>query len=135
VILGAMSQENVDKVRASLDAWNRGDVDGWLKAAHPEVEWVSEVAQRMEGSDTVYRGDAELRRFWDEWHSLWNVVIDVTEFLDAGDTVVALANVRARGDASGVNVETPIAYVFQFEDGLVRRARAYFDRQEALDSV
>jgi ketosteroid isomerase-like protein len=130
-----MSQENVDKVRASLDAWNRGDVDGWLKAAHPEVEWVSEVAQRMEGSDTVYRGDAELRRFWDEWHSLWNVVIDVTEFLDAGDTVVALANVRARGDASGVNVETPIAYVFQFEDGLVRRARAYFDRQEALDSV
>jgi ketosteroid isomerase-like protein len=130
-----MSQENVAKVRASLDAWNRGDVDGWLAAAHPEIEWVSEVAQRMEGSETVYRGDAELRRFWDEWHALWDVVIEITETLDAGDTVVAMANVRAHGDASGVDLETPIAYVFQFEDGLVRRARAYFDQQEALSAV
>jgi ketosteroid isomerase-like protein len=130
-----MSHENVEKVRASLDAWHRGDVDGWLDTAHPEVEWVSQIVQSIEGSDTVYRGDGEMRRFWDEWHGLWDVTIDVTETLDLGDTVVALANVRARGEASGIDLERPIAYVFEFEDGLVRRARADFDQQEALDSV
>jgi hypothetical protein len=32
-------------------------------------------------------------------------------------------------------LERPIAYVFGFENELVRRARAYFDQQEALDSA
>ena len=128
-----MSREDVAKVRASLDAWNRGDVDGWLEAAHPEVEWVSQVVQSVEGSEIVYRGHADLRRFWDEWHRLWDVTIDVTETFDRGDTVVALANLRARGEASGVDLERAIAYVVEFEDGLARRARAYFDQQEALD--
>jgi ketosteroid isomerase-like protein len=130
-----MSHENVAKVRASLDAWNRGDVDAWLEAAHPEVEWVSQIAQSIEGSETVYRGPAEMRRFWDEWHALWDVTIEVTETIDRGDTVVALAKVHTRGEASGIALERPIAYVFEFQDGLARRARAYFDQQEALDSV
>ena len=130
-----MSQENVEIVRACLDAWNRRDVDAWLEAAHPEIEWVSQIAQSLEGAETVYRGDAGLRRFWDEWHALWDVTIDVTETIDRGDTVVALATVHTRGDASGIEVERPIAYVFEFENGLARRARAYFDQQEALNSV
>jgi ketosteroid isomerase-like protein len=122
-------------VRASLDAWNRGDVDAWLETAHPEIEWASQVVQSIEGSETVYRGEAGLRRFWDEWHGLWDVTIDVTETIDRGDTVVALANIRTRGEASGIDLERPIAYVFQFENGLARRARAYFDQQEALKAV
>ena len=132
MILRAMSQENVATVRASLDAWNRGDVDAWLEAAHPEIEWVSQIAQSIEGSETVSRGPAEMRRFWDEWHALWDVTIDVTETFDRGDTVVALANLRARGEASGVDLERQIAYVVEFEGGLARRARAYFDQREAL---
>jgi ketosteroid isomerase-like protein len=135
VILGAMSQENVEMVRASLDAWNRGDVDAWLEAAHPEIEWVSQIAQSLEGSETVYRGPTEMRRYWEEWHALWEVTIEVTETIDRGDTVIALANVRTRGEASGIDLERPIAYVFEFEDGLARRARAYFNQQEALDAV
>jgi ketosteroid isomerase-like protein len=130
-----MSQEHVEKVRGSLDAWNRGDVDAWLESAHPQIEWVSEVARRVEGSETVYRGPAEMRRFWDEWHSVWDVTIEVTEILDLGDTVVALAHFRARGEASGISMERPIAYVFEFDEGLARKARAYFNPQEALEAV
>ena len=130
-----MSQEHVDKVRRSLDAWNRGDVDGWLEAAHPEIEWVSEIAQRIEGSETVYRGGAEMRRYWNEWHALWDVAIETTEIFDLGDTVVVLANIRTRGEASGVDLEEPLAYVFQFEDGLARHVRSYFDQQQALKAV
>ena len=91
-----MSQENVDAVRGSLDGWNRGDVDALVEHAHPQIEWYSEVAQRIEGSETVYRGLEEMRRYWDEWHSLWAVTIEVTEIRDLGDTVVALARIRAR---------------------------------------
>jgi ketosteroid isomerase-like protein len=130
-----MSQENVDTVRRSLDAWNRGDVDAWLEAAHPDIEWVSEVAMRLEGAATVFRGTAGMRAYWDDWHSVWNVTIDVSEVRDLGDTVVALAQVRTRGEASGIDIERPVAYVFEFEGALARKARAYLDPQEALEAV
>ena len=41
-----MSQGNVDAVRTCLEGWNRGDIDAWLNAVHPEIEWYSEVAGR-----------------------------------------------------------------------------------------
>ena len=128
-----MSQANVDAVLRSLEGWNRGEVDAWLEGAHPDVEWISEISRQVEGSATVYRGRAGLRRYWDEWHELWSVAIHVTETLDLGDTVVAVADVRTHAGASGIDLERPVTYVFQFgADGLVRRARAYFDRDEAL---
>ena len=130
-----MSEELVDKVRRSIDAWNRGDADAWLEPAHPEVEWTSEVARRLEGSERVYRGLAEMREYWDDWHATWDVHIDITQTYDLGDTVVAVANVRTRGEASGIGLEQPIAYVFEFEDGRARRVRSYFDPQQALDAA
>jgi ketosteroid isomerase-like protein len=48
-----MASADVELVRNSLDAWNRGDVDGWLQGSHPDVEWTSEIAQAIEGSQTV----------------------------------------------------------------------------------
>jgi ketosteroid isomerase-like protein len=130
-----MSQENVERVRRSLDGWNRGDVEAWLQSAHPEIEWSSEIVRRVEGSETVYRGPAEMRRYWDEWHSVWEVMIDVFEIRDLGDTVVALASIRTRGEASGIDLERPVAYVFEFDGGLARKVRAYLDPQQALEAA
>lgn len=130
-----MSKKNVDAVRRSFDGWNRGDVDAWLETAHPDVEFYSEVARRMEGADTVSRGVAELRRFWDDWHSVWNLTIEVAETRDLGDTVLVLGHIRARGEASGVDLEQPVAYVWEFEEGRARTVRAYLDPQLALEAV
>ena len=130
-----MSQHNVDVVRTCLEGWNRGDIDAWLNAVHPEIEWYSEVARRMEGAQTVSRGLDELRQFWDEWHAVWNLTIDISEIRDLGDTILVLANIRARGGTSEIDLESPAAYVFEFEGGLARTARAYLDPQEALEAV
>ena len=99
------------------------------------IEWHSAIVQSVEGSEAVYRGHAGLRRYWDEWHALWDVTIEITQTYDHGDTVLALANVHTRGEAGRVDLERPIAFAFEFEGGLARRTRAYFDQQEALDSV
>ena len=130
-----MSQENVEIVRGSFDGWNRGDFDAWVESSHPEIEWSSEVTMRMEGSETVFRGRDGLRKYWDEWHSVWEVTIEVFEMRDLGDVVLALGRVRTRGDASGIDIERPVSYVFEFEGALARRVRAYLDPQEALEAV
>jgi ketosteroid isomerase-like protein len=130
-----MSHEQVDAVRRNLDAWHSGDINTWLATAHPEAEWVSEIARRVEGSDLVYRGHDGLRRYWDDWHSVWDVTVQLDEVRDFGETVVAIGRVRALGEGSGIDLDGPIALSYEFEDGLVRRARAYLDPQQALDAV
>jgi ketosteroid isomerase-like protein len=104
-----MSKENVDTVRRNVDGWNRGDVDAWLETFHPEIEWSSAIARQVEGDETVWRGPAEMRRFWDDLHSLWNHRIEVSEIRDRGDTIVALGRIQTRGKASGVELDSPVA--------------------------
>src|SRR5688572_2018149 len=86
-----MSRENVEAVLGLIDAWNRGDRDGWMARAHPDAEWSSAILRHVEGVEAVHKGSAELQRFWDEWHALWNVEIEVSETRDLGGTVLALA--------------------------------------------
>lgn len=130
-----MSQENVEAVRRALDGWNRGDVDAWVESAHPDIEWFSAIKGRVEGDNTVYRGVAETRRFWDEWHAIWELTIELSDIRDLGDTVLALGRMQARGDGSGIDIESPIGYVFEFEGGVVRRARSYLNPRQALEAV
>jgi ketosteroid isomerase-like protein len=76
-----------------------------------------------------------MRQFWDEWHSVWDLSIEISEFRDLGDTVVALGRMRVRGKASGIDLEGPVAYVAEYEGGLVRELRAYLDPNEVLEAV
>jgi ketosteroid isomerase-like protein len=130
-----MSQENVDVVRRAVDGWNRGDVDAWMEAAHPEVEWSSGIQRLVEGTRTVWRGRDEVRRFWDEWHALWDLSIQISEFRDIGDTIVALGRMQIRGKASGIDLDQSVAYVVEFDGGLIRKMSAYLDEAEALEAA
>ena len=125
----------MESVLRSFEGWNRGDPDAWLEGAHPEIEWYSEVVRRVEGGEAVYRGTEEMRRYWDEWHSVWDMRVEVTETRDLGETVIAFAQLHSRGRVSGVDVDQPVAFVFEFEDGLARRTRVYFDPQKAVEAA
>ena len=104
-----MSHEHVAIVKASLDGWNRGDFDAWMDSrhSHPEIEWSSEVTMRMEGSETVFRGWDGMRKYWDEWHSLWDVRIDPIEIRDLGDTVLVIAQIRTQVEGVGSTSRGP----------------------------
>jgi ketosteroid isomerase-like protein len=130
-----MSQGNVEVVLKMFDGWNRGDIEAWLHASHPKVEYYSAVAALVDGRDRVWRGRAELRQFWDEWHSVWDLAVEVAQTRDFGDTVIAIGRFRTRGRASRLELDSPVAYVVEFESGLVRRVRAYLDPSKALEAV
>jgi len=130
-----MSQENAEVVRAAFAAWNAGDREAWLALSHPDVEWSSAILRQVEGGDALHRGRAEVGEFWDDWHALWDLDIEVSELRDLGDTVLVLAQLRTRGKSSGAEVERFVGYTIGFEDGLIRRARAYASAEKALEAA
>jgi ketosteroid isomerase-like protein len=105
-----MSQENVEAVQRSFDGWNRGDFDAWVRDAHPGARFSSSITKLSEGQDYAFQGRADMRRFWDEWRSLWDLNVDLSEVRDVGNTVVALGTVKTTGKASGVELESPVGY-------------------------
>jgi ketosteroid isomerase-like protein len=131
-----MSQENVEAFKRGLDAGNRGDVDGLLAELHPDIEWHSALHALMGGQQTVFRGHAGVRRMiGDLYDTFAEVHIEMSEFRDLGDGLVAIGRTRTRGKASGVETKTPLAFVTAIKDGKTISIRAYLDPGQALGAV
>ena len=132
----AMSKENVEAFKRGLEAGNRGDVDALLEELHPEIEWHSALHALMGGQLTVFRGHAGVRRMLGDLSETFaEVHIEMSEFRDLGDGLVAIGRTRNRGKASGVETETPLALVTEIRDGKTISIRAYLDREEALEAA
>jgi ketosteroid isomerase-like protein len=131
-----MSQENVEAFKRGLEAGNRGDVDALLDELHPEIEWHSALHALMGGQLTVFRGHAGVRKMIRDLDETFaEVHIEMWEFRDLGDGLVAFGRTRNRGKASGVETETPLALVTKIRDGKTISIRAYLDRDEALEAA
>jgi ketosteroid isomerase-like protein len=61
--------------------------------------------------------------------------IEISEIRDLGDRLVAIGRTRARGEASGADVETPIAFVAEFKNGKTISIRGYLDPKESLEAA
>jgi ketosteroid isomerase-like protein len=79
-----MSQENVEIVRAGIDAYNRGDLEAALKDAAPDFEF--DLTRALGRQHGVYRRD-QMPRFWSEFSESWESQrIDPYEFIEVGAT-------------------------------------------------
>jgi ketosteroid isomerase-like protein len=129
-----MSQENVDVVRRALEAFRHGDVEEMLSYMDPEGEWHSAIVGGAEGS--VYTGHEGLRRWYaDSFDSFEEIEGEWSEFRDLGDRVLALGRVKARGRASGVELDSPMGWVFTLRRGRVIKAEGFLSRAEALEAA
>jgi ketosteroid isomerase-like protein len=125
-----VSQENVEIVKQSVEAFNRRDIDlagrDWDPEA--EVDW-----SRSGGVEAgIYRGREATRAFWATWLELfewWEA--DTTEFIDCGDRVVWPNVARMRG-RDGIEVEAHSTVVVTLRAGRIVLWRLYQERDEAL---
>src|SRR3954454_5902128 len=131
-----MSQENVEAFKRGLEAGNRGDVEALLEELDPEVEWHSALHALMGGEQTVFRGHDGVREMLRDLNEAFGEIhIEISEIRDLGDQLVAIGRTRARGKASGVETETPLALVSEFKNGKTIFMRGYLDPKEALQAV
>jgi ketosteroid isomerase-like protein len=128
-----MSQENVELFYKAVDAYTHGDIEAYLSAAHPDLEWYPFTAQ-AEGGEAC-RGHDGVRRWWSNMESnLDEFGASVDECRGLGDTVIAFGELQLRFK-SGVALEHEIAWVARFRDGLLIWGRTFRTRADALAAV
>jgi ketosteroid isomerase-like protein len=131
-----MSQENVETFKRAIEAYNRREVDAFLERFDPMVE-THPLTLAMFGQEaTVYRGHDGIRQFIrDIDETLPGLQVEPLEVRDLGERIVARGRLRARGRASGVEIESPISWIVEFRRGRVLRMRDYLDFKEALQAA
>jgi ketosteroid isomerase-like protein len=128
-----MSEENVEKTRAFIEAYNRRDFDAAVEHFDPKVEW---VLPAMQGFDSCI-GPEQIRLFWaglDETFDELRLVPQ--EYLDGGDRVAVRLRHYAHGKGSGVVMETELYHqVTTFRDGTMVRIEYFADWGQALEAA
>ena len=131
-----MSQENVEAFKRGLEAGNRGDIEALLEQLDPEVEWHSALHALLGGEQTVFRGHDGVREMIGDLNEAFDEIhIEMTEIRDLGDGLVAIGRTRTRGKTSGVETNTPLAFVTEIKNGKTLLIRAYLDPKQALEAA
>jgi ketosteroid isomerase-like protein len=142
-----MSQENVERVRASATTWDgvvlRPDERPFERifsleatAALVDPEAVYEDVVLPDHAGEAYRGINAWVRAAEAWLEPceW-MVVDLEQIVDADDRVVALHRARMKMRHTGLEFEMSLGYVHTFKDGRIVHMRAFADHGEALASV
>jgi hypothetical protein len=117
-----MSQENVEIVRAQIDAYNRGDFEAVARTFHPDIEIVGGLAP--------VRGVAAARE-WLEPDAFEDQRIEPLDFRVNGNKVLVRQRFTGRGAGSGMELDLTVFVVFTVEDDLVTRAEGFPPHEEA----
>jgi ketosteroid isomerase-like protein len=125
-----MSEETMKVALAALDAWNRGDREAFMSAWDEQAEFVPLRAQL---ESEVYRGIEAVDRFLTELTNEWEAVrFEINETRGAEDQVVGIGRFRARGNASGVEINVPLGVLMRVRRGKIVYTRFFSDPSEAV---
>ena len=122
-----MSEENVEVVRATYDAWNRNDFDAWIDNFDPEVQWSALLEE--------FRGSAGIRHAWRTWKVDLQLEVRIDDIRDLGDSVLALGELTGTGRITGLNLSAEIAQLASFRDGRILAFRDFASHAEALEAA
>ena len=124
-----MSRENVERIKGGFEAHNRGDLDALEKLYDPEVVFETLLLGTHHGNHAIRLIYAENQKTMDGYDVL------PVELIDAGDKVVAVAQMVGAGSESRIALDDQFAFVFTFRGERVIREQAFRNREEALEAA
>jgi ketosteroid isomerase-like protein len=127
-----MSQENVEIMKASFEAWNAGDMDAFRDLFDPDV-----ILRTVEGwpEPGPYVGREAVMRLFEQNRVTWdaNTVEAISDFIDGGDRVAVRMIWRGAGHGPGLNLEWTT--ICMMRKGRIVYQEFFWDHAEALDTL
>jgi ketosteroid isomerase-like protein len=127
-----MSDSNVPLIRAIYEAFGKGDIPGVLGRMAPGIEW-NEAENFPYADGNPYVGpDAIVSGVFMRLGGDWDGFAPVPEeFLDAGDTVVALGRYKGIYKATGKPLDAQMVHIWRVKDGKATHFQQYTDTLQA----
>jgi ketosteroid isomerase-like protein len=126
-----LSDENVQIVRRTFDAWYRRDLPELLELYDEDVSIMPLTGTRVESGG--YRGHDGAAAYLEEIKEVWEEMRPYADDLrSSGDTVVVIGGCRVRGRESGAEADTAMAWVIRLNEGRIVSTRAFPDASAAL---
>lgn len=128
-----MSQENVEAIRAQVEAWNDGDMEAVRERYDPDamivrgLEGWPEQEPRV-GRDAVMTYFKQLRETWEA-----DTFEPISEFIDVGDRVAV--RVVWHGEGQGPEMSMEFTIVYTLRKGRTFYQEHFWDHAEALKSL
>ena len=121
-----MSQENVEVAKRTYEAFGRGDLPAVLANFDPNVEWHAAEGLPWGGQHNGPEAVAE-NVFGAVLAAVDGFALDIDDYLDAGDHVVAIGRYSGTGRQNGRPLDAAFAHVWEFEGGKLKRFLHFTD--------
>jgi ketosteroid isomerase-like protein len=130
-----VSQENVEIVKRSLDAYNAGDIDTMLSFYSTEIEARPDASVFPEAGPV--HGLEEWRAWLEEVGSAWvTAQYGISELFAVDDgRVVHRGKWDGEGATSGIALDSSITGIYTIRDDQISRVEFFFDHANALQAV
>src|SRR5215212_9107863 len=130
------SEECAELLRSFYEHFNQGDLDAVLELCAEDVEIYKDPNVVEMVAALTPRGRELVAQYLRGWLESWDAYsARPREFLQSGDEVVALVQMRARGTGSQFEIQEEMADVFVVREGRIARLRLYVRPSEALASL
>lgn len=129
-----MSQNSTAVVQQAYANFKTGNLDGLLALMDPSIEWKLPQIEGVRISG-LRRGRAQVREFFQSLSTDQEAVaFEPREFVEQGDTVVAIGHYQWRIKSTGKPWESDFTHVFTVRNGIVTRFREFTDTAAAAES-
>jgi ketosteroid isomerase-like protein len=127
-----MSEENMEVLRAFIDAFNQEDWEAALE--HMDSGFEFDGSRAIGPVHGVVKLD-QVRAFMDEFFGLWEAVrVEVDKFVEAGEQVAVSFTNYHRG-RDGIELKVRPSMVWTIRNGRVAHGCLYQEWEEALEAV
>jgi ketosteroid isomerase-like protein len=130
-----MSQENVEIVRRSVEAYVAGDREAYYDFMAEDIEIRPDASRWPEAKP--FRGREEFRRFNADIDQDWEggARAEIREVFPVDDRVVVRADWGGTGRASGIDLRSNLTSIFTVRDGQIIKIEYFFDHAKALEAT
>jgi ketosteroid isomerase-like protein len=126
-----VSQENVDIARQAFEHYFRTGEQRW-DSIDPKVE----VHDHDIPDAGTYRGHEGYLRWLNDWGEAWDdFSMEPERWIDAGDRVLFIFQMTAKGKGSGVEIKRRDAMLITLRDGKWARVDYYNNEVQALEAA
>jgi uncharacterized protein len=123
---------NIDRIKASYDAFHRRDLSGVLAGFAPNIRWIHPDGMSEYGLGGVKTGQEEVVDFIKRTpRYISQMTLDPHEFIESGERVVVFGTRRVAA-ANGREATFRFVHSWTFEDGKAIEFEDYFDTAELI---